>query len=199
MLVPLFCKHYQGVNRAVMKNFLNFRNTKKKKTTSKQDREKAAAYKHQNEASPTQRRTKKNNYCKLLTGTQRKQKYRDIRWSPEQGHHGSPVRPLTIRDVALTQRAKADTLAIWEHFDHVCRMRNNSKDSSNKYIIHSPTAVGFTEAVFFLWDGLLRSGLDTERLQQRWLGHTLQFPWMTPPLRAAVQVLQEQEKEKKKK
>lgn len=59
------------------------------------------------------------------------------------------MRPLAIRDVALTQRVKADTLAIWEHFDHVCRMQNNSKDSSNKYIIHSPTAVGFTEAVFF--------------------------------------------------
>lgn len=51
---------------------------------------------------------------------------------------------------------KADTLAIMEHFDHHhvrhTKLQNNRNNYSNRYIIHSPTAVGFTEVylVFFL-------------------------------------------------
>ena len=61
-----------------------------------------------------------------------------------------------VHVVALTQHVKADTLAISEHFDHhrrVClrQLQNNRNNYSNKYIIHSPTAVGFTEVFFFLF------------------------------------------------
>lgn len=60
----------------------------------------------------------------------------------------------------------------------ICNCKNNKNNYSNKYIIHSPTAVSCF-FVFFLVGWLFEKWIRHNDF--KWQGHRLQFPWTTPP------------------